>query len=209
VPSDVPRNIGIRYTGVDDFDRTIKSIAVLDPEDPFVKNRFLRYLSEHTLEAAMTAISVIYEVHGVIITLMDANGQTVEKLAVQIADRAIRKIGSLITTALASLMPAIGGFALGVLGGMIFGFIGNKLGEMIFSVHSRVAPGDGPPISDYFSFIYGSNNCFGEPLNEYKLEQLLTVPRSEYSNTVQAIALRQPANDYEDQFIRMAYTKPK
>jgi hypothetical protein len=124
----------------------------------------------------MTAISVIYEVHRVIITVMDANGQTVEKLAVQIVDRAIKKIGSLITTALASLMPAIGGFALGVLGGMIFGFIGKKLGEIIFSVHSRVAPGDGPPISDYFSFIYGSNNCFGEPLNQYKLEHLLTVP---------------------------------
>jgi hypothetical protein len=209
VSPDIPRNIGIRNTEIDKFDKTIKSVSILDPEDPFVKNRFLRYLSEHKLEAAMTAISVIYEAYQVVIALMNKDGQTMKKLIVQITNLAVNKIGSLITTGLIGLIPAIGGFALGILGGLIFGFIGNKLGEMLFSVHCRVAPGEGPPISDYFSFFYGSNNCFGKPLNEYSLEQLLTAPKSEYSNTVQAIAFQPPTNNHENQFIKMAFGRPK
>ncbi|CAF0824015.1 unnamed protein product [Adineta steineri] len=209
VPTDVPRNIGIRNTEIDKFDKTIKSVSILDPEDPFVKNQFLRYLSEHKLESTMTAISVIYEGYQILMALMDKNGQTLKKLVIQITNLVVNKIGSLITTALTSLMPAMGGFALGILGGLIFGFIGNKLGEMFFSIHSRVAPGEGPPISDYFSFIYGTNNCFGEPLNEYSLEQLLTAPRSEYSNIIQAVAFQQPTNDHDNQFIQIAFGKPK
>jgi hypothetical protein len=40
VPPTVKRNIGINKKHIDEFNENIKSICVLDPNDPFVENKF-------------------------------------------------------------------------------------------------------------------------------------------------------------------------
>ncbi|CAF3173099.1 unnamed protein product [Rotaria socialis] len=158
----VKKNIGINKNHVGKFNQSIKSINVLDPDDPCVKNRFLRYVSENKFESFMIVISVIYEIKELILILTDKNGETIQKLTVHILEKAIDQIGSCITSVLAALLPGIGSFVIGVL----------------------VAPGEGPPKSDYFSLVYGSNSCFGEPLNEYNLQDMFGIPKSDDSSLV-------------------------
>jgi hypothetical protein len=81
--------------------------------------------------------------------------------------------------------------------------------ELIFSLHPEVAPGERPSISDYFSFVYGSNNCFGEPLNEYNLETILGIPKSDYTINIDNVAFKPLTNNDEDKFIQMAFQVPK
>ncbi|CAF3314604.1 unnamed protein product [Rotaria sp. Silwood2] len=205
----VERNIGINKNHIDKFNECIESINVLDPDDPFVKNKFLRYISQNKLKSCMIAISVIYEIKNLTIILMDENGCCIERLLIHTTEMIINQIGSNITLALASLLPGIGSFAIGVLGSLIFGFIGKKIGELIFSLFPKIASGEGPPISDYFSFVYGSNNYFGEPLNEYNFQTILGIPKSDYPVNINEVAFKSPSNDYEDQFVQMAFQCPK
>mgnify|MGYP001096357194 FL=1 len=209
VPSTVDRNIGVKKDDIDQFNETIKSISVLDPESPFVKNKFLRYLSQNKLKVSMIAISVVYEIHQLIVILMDKNGETLDRLVIHTLNVAVNQLGSYIISALTCLLPGIAAFVIGVLGGLVLGFIGKKIGELLFGLHPRVAPGEGPPISDYFSFIYGTNNCFGEPLNDYNLAEVLGIPKSDYSVDANKIACQAPTNNYEDRFIQTARGAPK
>jgi hypothetical protein len=210
VSSSVERNIGINKDHIEQFNENIKSINVLDPSDPFVKNKFLRYLSENKIKSGMTAFSVIYEIHTITLILMDKNGEAVSKLTVRISEIIINKVGSYITSAIASLLPiGITPFAIGVLGSIIFAFIGKKIGEFIFTLFPKVAPGEGAPISDYLSFIYGSNSCFGEPLSEYNLDRVLGIPKSDYKINVDNVARKPPTNNYEDKFMQKAFGRPK
>lgn len=209
VPPTVERNIGINRKHIDKFNGTIKSINVLDPNDPFVKNKFLRYLSQNKVKSSIIAISVMFEIKELMIILMDEHGRTMDKLVVHISEILIKEAGTYITSALACLLPGIGSFVIGILGGLIFGFIGKKVGQLLFSLHPEVAPGEGPPISDYFSFIYGSNNCFGEPLNEYNISTVLGLPKSDYPIRANNVAFKSPSNNDEDAYIRMARQLPK
>ena len=200
----VERNFGVKKDDIDQFNETIKSISVLNPESPFVKNKFLRYLSQNKLKVSMIAISVVFEFCQLTVILMDKNGETLDRLVIHTLNVAVNQLGSYIISALTCLLPGIAAFVIGVLGGLVFGFIGKKIGELFFGLHPRVAPGEGPPISDYFSFIYGTNSCFGEPLSDYNLAEVLGIPKSDYSVDANKIARQAPTNNYEDRFIQMA-----
>lgn len=208
VSSTVERNIGINKSHVDKFNKTIKSINVLDPEDPWVKNKYLRYLSRNKVQSCMIAITVIYEIKNITLILMDENGNCAERIFVSLTEFAINQIGSQITFAVASLIPGFGSFAIGVLGGLIFAYIGKKVGELIFSVQPKVAPGEGPPMSEYFSFVYGATSSFGDPLSEYTLGAIIGLPAADYPANVIEGAFQPPRNDYEDQFTRMSCRPP-
>ena len=157
----------------------------------------------------MIAISVVFEFCQLTVILMDKNGDTRDKLVLHILNIAVNQLGSYITMHLACLLPGIPAFVIGVLGGLVLGFIGKKIDELYFVLHPHVAPSEGPPISDYFSFIYGTNNCFGEPLSDYNLAEVLGIPKSDYSVDANKIACQAPTNSYEDRFIQMARGAPK
>ncbi|CAF2481907.1 unnamed protein product [Rotaria sp. Silwood2] len=205
IRTNVKRNIGINKNDIDKFNENIKSINVLNPSDPCVKNNFLRYLSENKVKLSMLAISIIFELNDLIVILMDDNGQTIDKLIVQFSQMVISHIGSYISGAIGSLLPGIGYFVIDILDSIICGFIGKGVRELIISLFPKVEPGEGPSISYYFLFIYGSNNCFGAPLNEYNLVTALGIPKSDYSIIIDHVAHRSPTNNDETKFIRMAF----
>ncbi|CAF0721897.1 unnamed protein product [Adineta ricciae] len=209
VPSIVDRNIGINKAHIDQFNENITSINVLDPEDPLVKNRYLRYLSENKVKLGMLALSVIVEAKDLILTLMDKSGQALEKLTLQITKITIDNVGSYIGTAIGSLMPGIGNFVVGFISGLVFGYIGRKLGEIIITLFPRVARGEGEPILQCFSFNYGCNKYFGEPISQYNFVKILAIPQICDSEAIQRAAHQQPTAKDEWGYIQAAFGRPK
>lgn len=208
VPTSVKRNIGINKNHIDKFNENINSIKVLNPDDPFVKDKFLRYLSVNKVKFGLIAITIIFEIKNIIVILMDENGQAMEKLTVHISQVVTSHIGAYIGAAIGSLLPGIGNFILGILGGIVFGLIGKSIGEIIISLFPKVQPSAGPVFSDYLSFIYGANSYFGDPLNEHNLAMVFGFSKSNNGVNVYDLAFKPPLDDDENKFIRLAYEPP-
>ena len=158
-----------------------------------LRTNFLRFLSENKLKLSLLAVTVAFEAANIILILMDENGQAIEKLTVHISEVAMSHIGAYIGAALGSLLPGVGNFVLGILGGILGGFIGKSIGDLIISLFPKVTPGEGPPSSEYFPFIYGSNLCFGEPLSQYNLKSILGITQSDYDERFRNVAFGPPS----------------
>ncbi|CAF5179830.1 unnamed protein product, partial [Rotaria sp. Silwood1] len=120
------------------FMKKIKSIEILDPNDPMVKNEFLRYLSNNKLRIGMITLLITIDITTIVLLV--------------IKDDCC--IGTSTTVTISNLVGSLVG---DILGGIIFGFVGTKIGQLLCGLSLDITCGQSPPEPDYLQFIYGDN----------------------------------------------------
>jgi hypothetical protein len=204
IPKTVKRNIGIHHEHVESINKNIKSIQILDPKNPIVKNGFLRFLSANKLKVGMLGLSVIIDAVTITLSVIEDKNQFGKSTTVTLSNAIGSTAGAAIGAAIGSIIPGIGTIVGGILGGIIFGLIGTTIGYLFCGLFPEVAEGPGAPDPDYLQFIYGDNENFAIPLPDYNLIQSgLPMPSYESSEELsQDYDLRDtsvlPKPDYQD-----------
>ncbi|CAF4087625.1 unnamed protein product, partial [Rotaria sp. Silwood1] len=83
-----------------------------------------------------------------------------------------------IGAAICSITSGVDSLVGDILGGIIFGFVGTKIGQLLVGLSLDIACGQGPPESDYLQFIYGDNKNFSILLPKYRLEMKTGFPKN-------------------------------
>jgi hypothetical protein len=154
-------NVGLKSKDISQFNQNISSIKVLDPSDPFVRNKFLRYMSNNKLQLSMLALDIVIEANRIRLAVLDAkSNRTIgQEITVSLVSLTARKLGQVLSGMLANfIMPGIGNAVFSFVGGLIFGFIGQKIGNLMIGLFSsgQVAPGSGIVKPDYWPLILES-----------------------------------------------------
>ncbi|CAF4944206.1 unnamed protein product, partial [Rotaria sp. Silwood1] len=145
ISNNVKHNVGIHRNDVNIVHEKIKSIEILDPNDPMVKNEFLRYFSNNKLRIGMIALLITIDITTIVLLVIKDDYRIETSTTVTISNL----VGSLVGD---------------ILGGIIFGFVGTKIGQLLVGLSLDIACGQGPPEPDYLQFIYGDNKNFSIPL---------------------------------------------
>ncbi|CAF5156363.1 unnamed protein product, partial [Rotaria sp. Silwood1] len=90
--------------------------------------------------------------------------------------------------AICSITSGVGSLVGDILGGIIFGFVGTKIGQLLVGLSLDIACGQGPPEPDYLQFIYGDNKNFSIPLPKYRLEMKTGFPKTNYERTSKLVS---------------------
>ncbi|CAF5066727.1 unnamed protein product, partial [Rotaria sp. Silwood1] len=108
-----------------------------------VKNEFLRYFSNNKLKIGMIALLITIDITTIVLLVIKDDYP-----------------GTAIGAAICSITSGVDSLVGDILGGIIFGFVGTKIGQLLVGLSLDIACGQGPPESDYLQFIYGDNKNF-------------------------------------------------
>lgn len=180
VPDNVPRNIGIHSDHLSDINQNITSMKFWDPNSIFVKNKYLRYLSENKLKCSMIALDVIIELNSIRLAILKADGSFLEQITLYLSDLTFRKLGQAIGGLLGNVVPGIGTIIGSILGSVIFGLIGRKVKKFICSLFAnlKVAPGPGCLPPDYINMVF--DDMYGMREIPYDICSAYSIRESEY-----------------------------
>ncbi|CAF1322185.1 unnamed protein product [Didymodactylos carnosus] len=167
---------------VDNFNKNIKSIKILDPKNSTVKNRFLRYLSNNKLKCGMSTLSIIIDGITITLSITEDKNQFGKSTTVTLCNAIGSTVGAAIGAAIGSLIPGIGTIVGGMLGGIIFGFIGTTIGNLFCGLFPEIAEGPGSPEPEYLQFIYSDKENFAIPLSDYNIDEKSGLPMKDYES---------------------------
>ncbi|CAF3832805.1 unnamed protein product [Rotaria sp. Silwood1] len=74
--------------------------------------------------------------------------------------------------AICSITSGVDSLVGDILGGIIFGFVGTKIGQLLCGLSLDITCGQSPPEPDYLQFIYGDNKNYSILLpnvNEFQM----------------------------------------
>jgi len=156
----------------------------------------------------MLAIEVTLIGKDIVVALLDTNGNRIQNLIVTISNIAFEQAGSYIISAICSFLPGIGCLIGGLIGNILFGFISkgfkSVLCGLFYDPHAKEQLS-----SDYLSFIYRNNRCFGEPFDKYTLEALLNEPWGNLDKQLVDKAYQEPQCSLDQRVYDSVFAEPQ
>ncbi|CAF0879881.1 unnamed protein product [Brachionus calyciflorus] len=172
----IPKNVGIKKDHVSQVNSNIESIKVFDPQSPFIRNKFLRYLSNNKLKLGMLALDLIIEGNNLRLAVLNSNGSYLSAISLSLINLTARKIGQALGGMIGNfVLPGIVTTIGSLIGGIIFGLIGKQIGKFILCLFSdvKVAPGPGIKLPEYWSMVF--DNMYGIRETEYSIDELFDI----------------------------------
>lgn len=171
-------NIGFHKENLEDVNKIISDIKVLDPKSRFVENELLRYLSRNKLKCFLITVTVVQSGYEIIMEVNEDGGRIGRKSTTLICEMIDGFVGENIGAAIGSLLPGMGNIICGFIGGIVGNLIGNRIGSCCCLFPEETAKGEGAPLTEFTNFIYDLPKC------EFSSRVFSTPPKTEFIQNI-------------------------
>lgn len=177
------KNVGIKTAQIPKVNENITSIKVFDPQSPFIRNKFLRYLSNNKLKLSMLALDLLIEANNIRLSVLNSDGSFGSTITLSLINLTARKLGQVLGGMLGNIVPGIGTFIGSLVGGLVFGLIGKKIGKCIVCLFDsiKVTPGPGIKLPEFWPMVF--DNIYGIRETDYTIDEMLGIRMVSYGTS--------------------------